>query len=94
MLANSTTARSPNFSDADYQLAAYAAALCAFSLQYSAQLKDIDIRSASWPESADTGHGQPHGRRSSQDAVRTASNVLRPRGPTRMHLSLWLHLVR
>ncbi len=66
----------PNFSDADYQLAAYAAALRVLT-RYGA-IEDIDI---AWQLSREREAGEVNPiERIIDDAVKTASNFLVPRG--------------
>ena len=77
----------PNFSDADYQLAAYAAALRVLT-QYSA-IEDIDI-ARQLARERDTGTANPI-EKIIENAVRTASNVLVPAG-LRHAPSLWPRL--
>ncbi len=75
----------PNFSDADYQLAAYAAALRVLT-KYAA-IEDIDIRRQLEQERR-TGDDNPI-EAIIEDAVRTASNVLIPIG---LPAHLWRRL--
>lgn len=77
----------PNFSDADYQLAAYAAALRVLT-QYSA-IEDIDI-ARQLAREQDAGDANPI-ERIIENAVRTASDVLVPAG-LRSSPSLWPRL--
>lgn len=77
----------PNFTDADYQLAAYAAAMRVLT-QYGA-IEDIDIAGELVRE-AETGTTNPI-EKIIENAVRTASNVLIP-ARMRNSPSLWLRL--
>ena len=75
----------PNFSDADYQLAAYAAALRVLTT-YRA-FEDIDV---SYELSRERGRGEANPlARIIEDAVRTASNFLVPAG---VPAHVWLRL--
>ena len=76
----------PNFSDADYQLAAYAAALRVLTRYGS--IEDIDI---AWQLSRERRAGEVNPiERIIEDAVRTASNCLVPKG---LPDHLWRRLV-
>ena len=76
----------PNFSDADYQLAAYAAALRVLTTYRS--IEDIDI---AWQLSRERRAGEVNPiERIIEDAVKTASNCLVPKG---LPDHLWRRLV-